>query len=259
MMQRWRLIFVSLLLVLAQVSFGQSLPPRPNPPVLVNDYTGILTADQRQALERKLVAFDDSSSNQVVVVIVPSTNGEDPGDYANRLGAEWGVGNKQFNNGVVLLVAKEDRKVFIAPGTGLESALPDITCKAIIETEIVPNFRSNDFYRGIDEGTDAIIKATRGEYQPPAGYADRGSKGGGSKFFFIIVIIIIIIILSSINRGGGGSFMSRRGSTLWWFPTGGWGGGSSGGGGWGGGGGGGGGFGGFGGGGFGGGGSGGSW
>jgi uncharacterized protein len=168
------------------------------------------------------------------------------------------VGNKEFNNGVVLLIAKDDRKVFIAPGYGLESALPDLTCKQIIETEIVPNFRQNDFYRGIDEGTDAIIKATRGEYQPPAGYADRGKKGGGS-ILFIIIIVIVIVILSNINRGGGGSFMSRRGSAIWWLPTGGWGGGS-GGGGWGGGGSsGGGGFGGFGGGGFGGGGSGGSW
>jgi len=237
---------------------AQPLPPAPNPPRLVNDFTGILSPDQREALERKLVEFDDSSSNQIAVIIVTSTNGEDPGDYATRIGRAWGVGNKQFNNGVVLLIAKDDRKVFIAPGTGLESALPDITCKEIIETEIVPNFRQNDFYRGIDEGTDAIIKATRGEYQPPAGYADRGRKGGGSKLFLIIVIVIVIIILSSINRGGGGSFMSRRGS-IWWLPTGGFGGGGSSGG-WGGGGSsGGGGFGGFGGGGFGGGGSGGSW
>ena len=257
-MRAWKAIFFFLFLATCVKLVAQPLPPAPNPPRLVNDFTGILSPDQREALERKLVEFDDSSSNQIAVIIVTSTNGEDPGDYATRIGRAWGVGNKQFNNGVVLLIAKDDRKVFIAPGTGLESALPDITCKEIIETEIVPNFRQNDFYRGIDEGTDAIIKATRGEYQPPAGYADRGRKGGGSKLFLIIVIIIVIIILSNINRGGGGSFMSRRGS-IWWFPTGGFGGGGSSGG-WGGGGSsGGGGFGGFGGGGFGGGGSGGSW
>ena len=219
-MRAWKAIFFLFLFVSGISLYGQPLPKPSNPPRLVNDYTGILTQDQREALERKLVEFDDSSSNQIAVIIIPSTNGEDPGDYATRIGREWKVGNKEFNNGVVLLIAKDDRKVFIAPGYGLESALPDLTCKQIIETEIVPNFRQNDFYRGIDEGTDAIIKATRGEYQPPAGYADRGKKGGGS-ILFIIIIVIVIVILSNINRGGGGSFMSRRGSAIWWLPTGG--------------------------------------
>jgi uncharacterized protein len=172
------------------------------------------------------------------------------------------VGNKEFNNGVVFLIAKNDRKVFIAPGYGLEGAIPDITAKRIIENEVVPNFKANDFYRGIDYGTDALIKAAEGEYTAPAGYANRGQGGKPiSLFGMIMVIVLIIVVLNIIRRGGGGGggYMSRRGYRNWsgpvfFPPIGGGGFGGGGGGGFGGGG-----FGGFGGGSFGGGGAGGSW
>ena len=252
-----------ILLLLASVSFGQIekvIPPQPVPPRLVVDLTGTLAPDQRDALEAKLVAYDDTTSNQIAVVIIPTTGDYDISEVAYMIGRKWGVGNKEFNNGIVFLVAKNDRKVFIATGYGLEGAIPDITAKRIIENEVVPNFRGNDYYRGIDFGVDALMLAAAGEYKAPAGYGNRGRKGtGGSLLGMIIVFLIILFILSRINRGGGGAFMSRRGyrnwtgpSTMWFPPSGG------GGSGWGGGGGGGG-FGGFGGGGFGGGGAGGSW
>ncbi|PWT96780.1 MAG: methanol dehydrogenase [Bacteroidetes bacterium] len=240
---------------------AQQIPNPPNPPKLVNDETGTLTATQAAALEAKLVAYDDTSSNQIAVVIIKTTGGSDIGDFATELGRKWGIGNKKNNNGVVLLIAKDDHKVFIAPGYGLEGALPDALCKQIVETDIVPSFRADDFYRGIDDGTNSIMKAAAGQYEPPAGYAERGKKGKGLPGFAVLIIILVIIfIISNINRGGGGSFMSRRGyrgsgiPPIWWFPSGGGSGWSGGGGG-----GGGGGFGGFGGGGFGGGGAGGSW
>lgn len=257
-------IFLYIFLFCSSVAFAQiddTVPKPPNPPRLVVDQTSTLTHDQQEALERKLVAYDDSTSNQIAVVIVPSTGDYEISDYALTLGRKWGVGGKEFNNGIVFLIAKNDRKVYIATGYGLEGAIPDITAKQIIESEVVPNFRGDDYYRGIDYGTDALIKAAAGEYKAPAGYRKRGS-GGGSILGVIIIFIIIMFILSRINRGGGGSFMSRRGARgwtgppIWWFPSGG----SSGGSGWGGGGSsGGGGFGGFGGGSFGGGGAGGSW
>lgn len=237
------------------------IPDAPNPPKLVNDFTSTLTTLQQEMLEQKLKNYDDTTSNQIVVVIVKKLNDYDPYEYATALGRKWGVGNKEFNNGVVFLIAKDDRKVFIAPGYGLEGALPDITCKQIVENDILPNFRGNDFYRGINEGTTSIMKAAAGEYKPPKGYADRGKSSGVPVIVILIVIIVIVIIISSIGGGGGGSFMSRRGyrdsgvPPIWWFPSGG---GGSRGGGWSGGSGGGG-FGGFGGGSFGGGGAGGSW
>lgn len=252
-----------ILLLLASVSMGQIekvIPPQPVPPRLVVDLTGTLAPDQRDALEAKLVAYDDTTSNQIAVVIIPTTGDYDISEVAYMIGRKWGVGNKEFNNGIVFLVAKNDRKVFIATGYGLEGAIPDITAKRIIENEVVPNFRGNDYYRGIDFGVDALMLAAAGEYEAPAGYGNRGRKGtGGNLLGLIIIFLIILFILSRINRGGGGAFMSRRGyrnwtgpSTMWFPPSGG------GGSGWGGGGGGGG-FGGFGGGGFGGGGAGGSW
>lgn len=245
--------------------FGQVdkvIPPAPSPPRLINDFTGTLTPMQQESLEKKLTHYDDTTSNQIAVVIVKTLNDYDPYEYATALGRKWGVGNKEFNNGVVFLIAKDDHKVFIAPGYGLEGALPDITCKQIVDNEILPNFRENDFYRGIDAGTTAIMQAAAGEYVPPEGYANRGKKEGVPLIAILLIIFFIAFIISRIGGGGGGSFMSRRGyretgvPPVLWFPGGGR---SSGGGGWSGGGSGGGGFGGFGGGSFGGGGAGGSW
>jgi len=257
--------FLFTILFLLPVFFGmsQKVPARPSPPTLVNDFTNTLTADQKATLEHKLVAYDDSTSNQVVIVIVPTTNDYAPVDYATKLGREWGVGNKKTDNGVVLLIAKDDHQIFIAPGYGLEGALPDITCKSIIDNEITPNFKRDDFYRGLELGTNAIIKAAAGEYKAPAGYRSKKGNGNGGSIIGIIIIIVIVLMLAGGRGGGrGGGMVSRRGfgglaegmilgSLL--------GGGGRGGGGFGGGSSGGGGFGGFGGGSFGGGGSGGSW
>lgn len=259
-----RFLFTILFLIPFVAGITQNIPPRPSPPRLVNDYTNTLTEDQKAALEQKLVAYDDSTSNQVAIVIVPTTGDYAPVDYATKLGRVWGIGNKKTNNGVVVLVAKDDRKVFISPGYGLEGALPDITVKSIIDNEITPNFKQDDFYRGLDLGTTAIFKAAAGEYTVPAGY--RSGKGKGSSGSILGLIIIVFIILMLVGRGGGrggGGMFSRRGYGD--FATGAilgsmLSGGRGGGGGFGGGGsGGGGGFGGFGGGSFGGGGSGGSW
>lgn len=262
-----QLLFTLVFLVSLIAAFSQDVPPRPNPPKLVNDFTNTLTADQVAALEHKLVAYDDSTSNQVAVVIVPTTNDYAPVDYATKLGREWGIGNKKTNNGVIVLVAINDRQIFISPGYGLEGALPDITVHAIIDRIIKPNFRDENYFRGLDLGTTAIMQAAVGEYEPPEGYRKRG-RGKDNSWVGLIIIIGIIIFLMIMRggRGGGGGrggMVSRRGYGD--FMTGailgsmlgggrhhhgggGFGGGSSGGG-----------FGGFGGGSFGGGGSGGSW
>lgn len=265
-----KIIYILLLVFSTVVSFAQGgqgfsmeqvIKTPPNPAKLVNDYANILTADQRQALETKLYQFDDSTSNQVAVIIVPHLDGRDVADAAIELGRSWGVGGKNNNNGVVLLISVEDRKLNISPGYGLEKSLPDLTCQQIIKSIIVPNFKGNDYYRGIDEGTDAIIQATQGEYKAPANYNKRGVKGIGiGKIIFIVIIIIVFLAVSSGGGGGGGSFMSSRGAVPFilgnLLGSAGRGGGGFGGGG---GGGGSGGFGGFGGGSFGGGGSSGSW
>jgi len=239
-------------------SLEQVIKTPPNPAKLVNDYANILTADQKQALENKLYQFDDSTSNQVTVVIVPRLDGRDVADAAIEIGRNWGVGGKSNNNGVVLLISVEDRKLNISPGYGLEKSLPDLVCQQIIKNIIVPNFKGNDDDRGRDEGTDAIIQATQGEFKAPANYNKSGKSFSLGKIIFIVIMIIVFLAVSSGGGRGGGSFMSSRGAMP--FILGSLlGGGGRGGGGFGGGGGGGGGFGGFGGGSFGGGGSSGSW
>jgi uncharacterized protein len=213
-----RLFQIFILLLFSTVSFSQdNFDPekllRQTPTQLVNDFTGTLTAGQLQALESKLVAFDDSTSTQIAVVIIPSLNGNEVADFNVQLGRAWGVGGKANNNGVILLIAKGDRKLNIATGYGVEGALPDITAKHIIDDIIVPNFKGDDYYRGIEEGTDAIILAVKGEYSAPENYG----KNKGGKIWGIIFMIIMVIIISAIKggRGGGGSFMSRRGFAAW--------------------------------------------
>ena len=241
--------------------FAQSIPEKSNK--LVNDYTNTLSADQIANLESKLVAFDDSTSNQIAVVIIKSVGDYDINDYAFQLGRKWGVGGKEKNNGVVLLVALGDRKLSIQTGYGLEGALPDIYTKRIIENDIKPFFKNGDYYGGIEAGTNSIISLVKGEYKNDKPRTKKEGGGAGSVLAVIVMIIIILIILKRGGGNGGSQVIGGRGASdaLFWALLFGAGRGGNSGGGFGGGfgAGGGGGFGGFGGGSFGGGGSSGSW
>jgi len=261
-------LLVFTLLLIAHLSWSQNIPAKPNPARLVNDYAHVMSADDADRLERKLVAYDDSTSIQVVVVTVESTGDYVIEDYARKILRDWGVGNKKTNNGVVLLVAIRDHKIRIETGYGMEGSIPDITASHIIQDNIVPNFRNDNYYKGLDDATDAIFKAAAGEYKAPADYRKRGGKSGLPVIGAVMIFLIILFILSRIGGGGGGGgMMSRRGFSPWIAAAilnnlgggGGWSGRGGGGGDWGGGGGGGGGFGGFGGGSGGGGGASGSW
>ena len=264
-----KLLFLIALIfsVCAQAQIENILPSKPTTPRLVNDFANVLTPEQEEALEHKLVAYDDSTSNQIAVVTLETLIDKRGVEYedeevALKILREWGVGQKNRNNGIVVLIVKNERKIRIEVGYGLEGAVPDITAKNIIENDITPNFKAGNYYRGLDAATSSIIKAAAGEYKAPEGYADRGKKGKGISMGKIIVgMIILWAILGMFGGGGGkgGGFMSRRGYRGFGGPVifpGGFGGGGFGGGGFGGGGGG---FGGFGGGGGGGGGASGSW
>lgn len=232
----------------------KDIPKRPSPPHLVNDLTNTLTGPQAQALENKLTAYDDSTSNQVAIVIVSSLKGYSLSEYSLAIGREWGIGGKEFNNGVLILVVKDERKVRIEIGYGLEGTFSDITAKDIINTSITPNFKAGNYYRGLDNAIDDIIKATVGEYKAPANYGRKKKKGiGFSSIIGLLLLFVVIGVFGGGGRGSGGTISgagwiigSMLGSS---HRSGGWSGGSSGGGG----------FGGFGGGSFGGGGASGSW
>src|SRR5882757_433498 len=143
-----KLVFILFTIFSFAFVAAQTVLPKPNPPRLVNDAAGVLSPEQVEILEHKLVALDDSSSNQIAVVLIKTLGDYAIEDYATKLFREWGIGNKKTNNGVLIIAAIDDRKVWIEVGYGLEGAIPDITANHIIENDLTPNFRSNDYYEG---------------------------------------------------------------------------------------------------------------
>jgi uncharacterized protein len=243
------------------LSFADDFPARSSR--LVTDYTNTLSQDEQVSLEQKLVAFNDSTSTQIAIVILGSVGGYDIADYSVQLFNKWGIGQEKNNNGVLILVAKEDRKMWITTGHGIEGVLPDALCKRIVDQDIRPNFRNNDFYGGLDQATNSIMSIVKGEYTADD-YVKRKNQNIPWFPFLIFIFIFFIVIISKISRTRNYARTNNLGFWAAWAllnaatnrSRGSWGG-FSGGGGWGSGGGGG--FGGFGGGSSGGGGAGGSW
>ena len=269
-----RIIYSVLFVLMFTNVFGQSVPERPSPPRLVNDFANILSPKQIRALETKLIHFNDTTSNQITVVIVKSLGDYTPSMFAYEIGEKWKVGQKGFDNGIVLLVkpklTSSDRgRSYIAVGYGLEPAIPDAIAKRIVDNEMIPYFKQNDYYGGINQATDVLMKFAAGEISAD-GY---GKKTETPAVFSLLPFIIILIIIIMIRKSGGKShgIGGRSSNNSLWTAlmigsmmnsgshSGSWGSFSGGGSGSGFGGGGGGGFGGFGGGSFGGGGAGGSW
>lgn len=251
---------ICVILLLSCISvFGDpssDFPAKSNPPRLINDFAGMLNEGERQALEQKVNRFNDSTSIEISVVIIRNIGDYAIEDYATRLGDYWGIGKKQHDNGVLLLIAAENRSAFLATGYGMEGVLPDSRCKRIIQSELIPSFRRAEYFNGITLTVDAIIGYSSGEYK-----ADPHQKSKFNPtyvFLFILFAIFLIGFLNRNNKNNGSSGGNNRGLGGFTFGPpiiGGFGGGRSSGGGYSGGGG----FGGFGGGGFGGGGAGGNW
>ena len=251
----YQLLLVLLFVLLSfSTALKAQLPSPPNPPRLVNDYTGTLSSSQISTMEHKLVAYNDSTSTQILVLLVNDLQGYSIEQYATEIGHSWGVGQQGKNNGVVILVkpkkGSERGQVNISPGYGMEEYVTDATAKVIIEKEMIPAFREDDYYTGIDNAVNVIMDLCSGKFTQDE-YADSDNP---IPFWFILLVIIVLFFIfrsknGSQNYSGGGQ------RTIWipmggGFSSGGFGGdGFSGGGG----------FGGFGGGGFGGGGASGSW
>jgi len=267
-----RIAFYVILILLfshAGLLFSQDIPDRSNPPRLVNDFAGILSGDEVNRLEHKLVVFNDSTSTQIALVIVKSLNGYDKNDFAQRLGQKWGIGQKGKNNGIVILVKpkypNEKGEVSIQTGYGLEGVLPDAVCRRIEDREMIPRFAQGDYFAGISVGITVIMSITKGEYTADQ-YTKRSNQADKKPYGMLVPIIIMVIIILWIRMNRGGTHSVGKNLPFWTTlfllgsmgrgGSGSWGNFQSGGGGFGGGGGG---FGGFGGGSFGGGGAGGSW
>jgi len=213
-------IIIFLLLATSLQMFAQDIPDKPNPPRLVNDYTGLFSGKEINYLERKLVAFNDTNSTQIAVVIVNTLNGYDISDYAQRLGQKWGVGRGKYDNGVVIVLkpktVQEGGEVDIEIGYGLEPIIPDITADRIIDNEMLPRFRENDYFGGINAAVDVIISLAAGQFS--ADEYQKRTEGGGGLVGFLVPIIVMIIVFSMINRRRNNYYdnTGRRSSLPFW-------------------------------------------
>ena len=260
--KKYTSILLKLLLffLFTQVSFAQfDIPEKPEFQTSVYDYAKVLSADEKAQLEEKLIRYSDSTSTQIVVITIESLKGEDIGILTPKWGQKWGIGGTAKNdNGVIILLAKAERKIWISAGYGLEDRLTAGIGGEITRNIIIPEFKAGSYYSGLDKGTDALFDVFKGKYK------GERKQTKEKKFPVLPIIIIVVIILMLISRNknsGGNSGNSSGGPSLLDViilsslaggrgSSGGFGGGSSGGGGFGGG---------FGGGGFSGGGSGGDW
>jgi uncharacterized protein len=260
--EKYTSILLKLLLcfLFTQVSFAQfDIPEKPDFQTSVYDYANLLGTTEKAQLEEKLIRYSDSTSTQIVVITIESLKGEDIGILTPKWGQKWGIGGTaKDDNGVIILLAKAERKIWISAGYGLEDRLTAGIGGEITRNIIIPEFKAGSYYRGLDKGTDAIIDVFKGKYKGER----KPTKEKNLPILSIIIIVVIVLVLISKNKNSGGnsgnssggpslldviilsSLAGGRGS------SGGFGGGSSGGGGFGGG---------FGGGGFSGGGSGGDW
>ena len=256
-----KILWVFIALFSFLTSFAQfEIPKKPDFQTSVYDYANLLSAEEKTQLEEKLIRYSDSTSTQIIVATISTINGEDIGILTPKWAQEWGIGQAKEDNGVFILVAQKERKIWISPGYGLEDRLTAGIGGEITRNIIVPEFKAGSYYKGLDKGADALFDVFKGKYK---GERKQTKKGNNIPILPILIIVLILIFIAIKNKNnngnngnsGGGmsltdiillSSLGRSGG----FGGGGFGGGSSGGGGFGGG---------FGGGGFSGGGSGGGW
>ncbi len=190
-------------------SFAQyEIPKKPNFQTSVYDYINLLSPSQKNNLEHKLIKYSDSTSTQIVVAVISSTQGE----YINYLGTnwaqKWGIGDKDKDNGIFILLAKDDRKINISTGYGVEHLMTDAMSRRIIERDIIPYFKQGDYYGGLNKGVNSIFEVMTGEYKGTR--QSSSSEGIPLGFIFLFIIFIIILISISKNRRGGGGNGGRR-------------------------------------------------
>jgi uncharacterized protein len=219
-------LFLSWLVVLP--AFGQALLPVPPLQSRVIDQTGTLTAPQQQALEAKLAALEGEKGSQVVVLMVPTTAPEDIASYANRVANEWKIGRREVGDGVILIVAKDDRRMRIEVAKTLEGAIPDLMAARIIDDTMKPRFRQNDFAGGLDAAVDQLAALVRGEALPPVQRWDE-SGGGSNQFdwgqlaiFLFFGVLVVGRVLRQVlgNKLGAVATGVGTGAVAWMVGTG---------------------------------------
>jgi uncharacterized protein len=213
--------WLALLLGAIGLASAQGLAPIPKLDARVTDLTGTLTAAQKSGLEEKLAAYEASKGSQIVVLIVPTTQPEEIEQYSIRVVEQWRIGRAKVDDGVLLIIAKNDRRVRIEVGYGLEGALPDAIANRIIAETIRPLFQQNNYYGGIDAGLDQIIRVIGGEaLPPPPARPQHGSVSGRGSllpFLFIAVFIGSSVMRSLLGRPVGAAVTAGITGVLVWL------------------------------------------
>jgi len=199
-----RTIILLFAVVLTATGVLAQLPERPQPPRLVNDFAGVLSDGEKQKMESSLVQFARKTSTQIVVVTVSDFDGYDRADYAYKIGEKWGVGQQGTDNGLVVLlkpkIGNSRGEVFIATGYGLEGVLPDaVVNSTIVNNEMIPRFKQNDYYGGLAAGLSVIMDITRGEYTAE-NYQEKVEAGGSAGIPFGIIFFILLITIFGRSR-----------------------------------------------------------
>lgn len=194
-------------------SQGFEIPAKPTNPKkqkAVYDYVNLLSSNEKNKLENKLIRYADSTSTQIVIAIISSTEGENIAYLAANWGEKWGIGQAEEDNGVLILVAKNDRKLTISTGRGTEGLLTDFVSKRIIDNVITPQFKKGNYFAGLNNGTSVICKVLSGEFKENRDFSSKEDSPKGFIFIIVIIIIIIIIIKGNKNNRGGGRGFRRR-------------------------------------------------
>jgi len=232
--------YLKLLILCLAVSISSfAQPQRPSPQRLVNnlsaEYPEFLSAEESQSLENKLENFSNETSNQICIVIIDSLWGFSAPDLTERILTTWGVGKKDKNNGIVILIKPTggagERDAFIGTGYGLEGAIPDLTCKKIVDHELLPNLKEGDPYKALDEATTVLMALAKGEYNSKD-YSKRVSSRGGQPLWrYVIIGFVVLLLIARFFKRSGFSSYTGAGRYMGGGWGGGFGGGSSGGGG----------------------------
>jgi uncharacterized protein len=208
-------ILLTAAFLLFQSAKAQDIPEPMSPPRMVNDFSGLLKTTDLQKLESKLESFYYETSTQIYIVIIDDLKGYDISDFAFRLGEKWGVGSKGKDNGIVILLnPSPDRThgaAFVATGYGLEAAVPDAVANRLVDLEMVPWFKQQKYYEGLDAAANTIIKLTKGEYTAEKYLA---SKETSSPLVAIFLPLIIIIVVFSIFGARKSRYYSTGRSNL---------------------------------------------
>lgn len=189
---------------------AQPIPEKPNPARFINDFAKLYSAEENAQLEQMLKGYFDSTSTQIVVVTTPSLEGYEIAQVATELGEKWGIGQKDKDNGLVILIAPEEHKVNISTGYGMQEKLPDLLCNKIIKTYMTPEFKQGNFYNGTALGLEAIFQIMNGTYVNDL-ESDTQEISPKTIIFIFIIFIVFLYFISKFGDKYGSETISGRG------------------------------------------------